>query len=312
METEPLVPFGKYKGQPITTLLNDTKYLDWCKQQEWFKKFPIVYNICVNQTIVNQNESSKTPEHNRIQNLFLEEENVKRLLGLKSFDKYNKCIQIIQDRMNCDDFHRYFEEYNIDNLTKKNIFMNIEFEGKFNWDIVIRLDSDEIANFTFKEQYNNVDRKDLELFFVTVFPLHKNEYYINWYNGRKHAGLRRYSIFCSTTYIEVKPLLGDDYPCVLRKMKQQISLTEKLNDVGKYVLLVKDFSSSTTSKEQLIQIFQQSNIKVVYLNDVIENSNMQIQSYSSDNINELKDKIKKLEEENMMLKDKLKQYETSI
>jgi hypothetical protein len=271
-----------------------------------------VYNICVNQTIVNQNESSKTPEHNRIQNLFLEEENVKRLLGLKSFDKYNKCIQIIQDRMNCDDFHRYFEEYNIDNLTKKNIFMNIEFEGKFNWDIVIRLDSDEIANFTFKEQYNNVDRKDLELFFVTVFPLHKNEYYINWYNGRKHAGLRRYSIFCSTTYIEVKPLLGDDYPCVLRKMKQQISLTEKLNDVGKYVLLVKDFSSSTTSKEQLIQIFQQSNIKVVYLNDVIENSNMQIQSYSSDNINELKDKIKKLEEENMMLKDKLKQYETSI
>jgi|694.fasta_scaffold00020_80 hypothetical protein len=312
METEPLVPFGKYKGQPITTLLNDTKYLDWCKQQEWFKKFPIVYNICVNQTIVNQNESSKTPEHNRIQNLFLEEENVKRLLGLKSFDKYNKCIQIIQDRMNCDDFHRYFEEYNIDNLTKKNIFMNIEFEGKFNWDIVIRLDSDEIVNFTFKEQYNNVDRKDLELFFVTVFPLHKNEYYINWYNGRKHAGLRRYSIFCSTTYIEVKPLLGDDYPCVLRKMKQQISLTEKLNDVGKYVLLVKDFSSSTTSKEQLIQIFQQSNIKVVYLNDVIENSNMQIQSYSSDNINELKDKIKKLEEENMMLKDKLKQYETSI
>ena len=312
METEPLVPFGKYKGQPITTLLNDTKYLDWCKQQEWFKKFPIVYNICVNQTIVNQNESSKTPEHNRIQNLFLEEENVKRLLGLKSFDKYNKCIQIIQDRMNCDDFHRYFEEYNIDNLTKKNIFMNIEFEGKFNWDIVIRLDSDEIVNFTFKEQYNNVDRKDLELFFVTVFPLHKNEYYNNWYNGRKHAGLRRYSIFCSTTYIEVKPLLGDDYPCVLRKMKQQISLTEKLNDVGKYVLLVKDFSSSTTSKEQLIQIFQQSNIKVVYLNDVIENSNMQIQSYSSDNINELKDKIKKLEEENMMLKDKLKQYETSI
>jgi len=27
----PLVPFGKYKGQPITNLLNDTKYLEWCK-----------------------------------------------------------------------------------------------------------------------------------------------------------------------------------------------------------------------------------------------------------------------------------------
>jgi len=35
MDTQslPLVPFGKYKGQPITTLMNDTKYLEWCKQQ---------------------------------------------------------------------------------------------------------------------------------------------------------------------------------------------------------------------------------------------------------------------------------------
>ena len=61
MDLEPIIPFGKYKGQPITTLLKDTNYLEWCKQQEWFKKFPIVYNICVNQTIVNQNENSKTP-----------------------------------------------------------------------------------------------------------------------------------------------------------------------------------------------------------------------------------------------------------
>ena len=68
----PLVPFGKYKGQPITTLLNDTKYLEWCKQQEWFQKFPIVYNICVNQTITTNNPYSKTPEHNRLQNMFLE------------------------------------------------------------------------------------------------------------------------------------------------------------------------------------------------------------------------------------------------
>jgi len=79
MEIEPAVPFGKYKGQPITTLLKDTNYLEWCKQQEWFKKFPIVYNICVNQTIVNQTENSKTPEHNKIQNLFLEEENQNKL-----------------------------------------------------------------------------------------------------------------------------------------------------------------------------------------------------------------------------------------
>jgi uncharacterized protein (DUF3820 family) len=78
----PLVPFGKYKGQPITTLLNDTKYLEWCKQQEWFQKFPIVYNICVNQTITSSNQNSKTPEHNKLQNLFLDNENVEKLLKI--------------------------------------------------------------------------------------------------------------------------------------------------------------------------------------------------------------------------------------
>jgi uncharacterized protein (DUF3820 family) len=55
IQSLPLVPFGKYKGQPITNLMNDTKYLEWCKQQEWFQKFPIVYNICVNQIISTSN-----------------------------------------------------------------------------------------------------------------------------------------------------------------------------------------------------------------------------------------------------------------
>ena len=65
-----IVPFGKYKGQSIINLLNDKKYLEWCKNQEWFKKFTVVYNICVNQTIITNNKDEKTPEHNRIQNLF--------------------------------------------------------------------------------------------------------------------------------------------------------------------------------------------------------------------------------------------------
>ena len=44
--------------------------------------------------------------------------------------------------------------------------------------------------------------------------------------------------------------------------------------------------------------------------DIIENT--QVQTYSPENITELKDKIKQLEEENIILKDKLKQYETFI
>lgn len=303
METEPLVPFGKYKGQPITTLLNDTKYLEWCKQQEWFKKFPIVYNICVNQTIVNQNESSKTPEHNRIQNLFLEEENVKKLLS-KVFNLKLKHLHI-----DCD------PEY------------SVKFEKQFNWDLFVD------RCIYYYCSCGTIDDCECEEYktFNNKHPIPEGS----------ELGRRLGTVYC-----EIKPVLGDDYPCLLRKMNTQIQLTNnyitKHNDQLKqsyekdwrrgycsskessiydlmqeqikpnYILLVKDFSSSTTTKEQLIQIFQQSNIKVIFLKDIMKIDNQQIQAYSSDNITELKDRIKQLEEENIILKERLKQYETSI
>ena len=33
----PIVTFGKYKGKPVTEMLADTKYVEWCKQQEFFR-----------------------------------------------------------------------------------------------------------------------------------------------------------------------------------------------------------------------------------------------------------------------------------
>ena len=34
---EPIVPFGKYKGKPITELLADTSYVNWAKQMDFLK-----------------------------------------------------------------------------------------------------------------------------------------------------------------------------------------------------------------------------------------------------------------------------------
>jgi len=250
MEIEPTVPFGKYKGQPITTLLKDTQYLEWCKQQEWFKKFPIVYNICVNQTIVNQAENSKTQEHNKIQNLFLEKENVETFLR-KVFNLKLKHLHI-----DC------FPEY------------KIKFETQYNWDLFI-----DSCHYSY---CRCPDDNDCEC--------------------RVHE--------TRDVYCEIKPLLGDDYPCVLRKMNTQIELINSY--ISKYILLVKDFASSSTTKEQLIQIFQQSKIEVIFLRDVFQNDYTKIQEYTKeDEINELKEKVIKLEEENKMLKEKLKQYENN-
>ena len=87
-------------------------------------------------------------------------------------------------------------------------------------------------------------------------------------------------------YCEIKPILGDDYPCVLRKMNTQISATEmKIGDkeYNRYVLLVDKFESSVTTDEQLIEIFKQSNIRVIFANQIIP----EIQLNQRDNVSTL-------------------------
>jgi hypothetical protein len=101
----------------------------------------------------------------------------------------------------------------------------------------------------------------------------------------------------STLYIEIKPLLGDDYPNVLRKMTTQKKLTNDKD--GIYILLIDEYSSSTTTKEELVMIFKQSNIMVVFVGDI---SNGVL----------CKPLEKNLLEENKLLKEKIKQLEEKI
>ena len=306
MDTQslPIVPFGKYKGQPITTLMNDTKYLEWCKQQEWFQRFPIVYNICVNQTITT-NQTSKTPEHNKLQNLFLENENVEKIIKIM-----NK---------------NFIYKKNIDYYNA-----TAEFEGLFNWDVIIPNivynKSKCKCNWELKEEYSCCDC------------------------GEGYEDNDRELYNCPNIYIEINPCLGDDYPSVLRKMKNQIELTKislnkqqqnELDELeykkgyvggknwseikyilknyneykGEFILLIKDFHSNNTTKEQLIEIFNQTFIKVVFTNELFDSLPSQI---ITEQVEQLQDITihstpqQETEEENKLLQEQLLQAEEKI
>jgi hypothetical protein len=66
-----IIPFGKYKGQPIQVLDNDPKYVDWLMSQDWLEKYPTVYQTLI---VNNHQEATDTPEHNAIQVLFLDDD----------------------------------------------------------------------------------------------------------------------------------------------------------------------------------------------------------------------------------------------
>jgi len=232
-QTLPLVPFGKYKGQPITALLNDTQTLNYYKDAGILQKYPMVYNICVNQTITTNNQTSKTPEHNKLQILFSDNKNnTIKLLRQVIFNK-NGSIP-----------HNSRYDY------------MVKCEGIFNWDIIIE-------NISIYKCICDANSIECEC------------------DGSNH---KYYNDIC----IEIKPLLGEDYPGVKRKMDSQILLTkneyydknaknihDKVKYIPTFVLLIEEFNASSATKEQLIKYFGSSNIKVVFIDELCENLSIQ-------------------------------------
>jgi hypothetical protein len=141
-------------------------------------------------------------------------------------------------------------------------------------------------------------------------------------------------------YCEIKPLMGDDYPCVLRKMNTQIELTnnyatnqneesdkymkEEMRRYYKtseeytydrrerhirpiYVLIIKDFNSTTTTKEQLITIFNQSHINIIFIDELFNNLPEENKLF-----NNLPEENKLLREKLLHAEGKIKQLEEEI
>lgn len=67
---EGLIPFGKYKNQPLDLLAADKPYCDWLLAQGWFvQRYPSIHTLIINHF----GEPTDTPAHNRLQLRFLDE-----------------------------------------------------------------------------------------------------------------------------------------------------------------------------------------------------------------------------------------------
>ena len=370
----PIVDFGKYKGQPVTELIADTKYAEWFKQQSGFQqKHAQIYNIVVNQTLTPQTQDSKTPEHNKLQNRFLYKNNQKQLLS-KLFN-----LNSVTDRLTAlnadEEFNKCFGKIQIPEINHKLDNSKVIFEDKFNWDVVMYYRDDQQLKFVSDLENELIDKKiyrekyDIEqteiynankltqsrsvvggrydmisFFGVSTnfdetkylqdyeenFNKHYREYRTGYYQKMisKYIDSRKYSInnteysinntgdqYSICIYIcqyqhsvccEIKPTLGDDYPNVLRKLKIQIDLTNNDKTVKfeywkQYVLIIGTFKAESATKEQLIEIFGQSGIKIVFTSEIFEQTKRNI--IQPVNIEQAKFDTTALEEEIRLLKE---------
>ena len=210
-----IVPFGKYRGQPIEMMQADRGYMQWLEAQPWVREqFPALLQI-IN---VQQTELSNTPEHNRLQNMFLDNEFAWNFMDIMLNTNQREFVKSQCEKEN--------EPYHEPKLT-------VKFEVPAITDYI------KVSNGRFH---------DVCLYY---FDRYKPDY-----------------------YIEIKPIVGDDYPNVLRQIKQNHTFTFKGRthyvDENNKVLLLEEYNGVSATKEQFMKIFEMDNIKVVFLNDVME------------------------------------------
>lgn len=245
---EPCVSFGKYKGKVYSELLRDQNYIEWCIQNGALKKNePNLYNIIINQT-VSQVDDNCTPEHNRLQNQFMELDIINRLLKSTHKEKISRLNDMLEAV----------------NLQFYKFICHWEFESYFNWDVTLRF-----TRCIFRDPSGKEYQRD------EVQGLLEGD--TKWNFNELNLELYR-----DVHIIELKPSVGDDYPNILRKMIKQSETMyidppyRSDSDVRKYTpkiqakrlydhhmfLIIEKFTSETTDFEKLKQIYKQSGIDV--------------------------------------------------
>jgi hypothetical protein len=202
-----LVPFGKYKGQPVELMLSDIEYCNWVMAQSWFReRFPTIVNVIVNRGSADDQE---TPEHNVLQAMFLEGDVCEKLANFLGL------------------------------VDPKHDISYFEVGG---WDVIVY-----VRNLkTRKERISLGWKEDGNQEFK--------------YEPRKETAT-------DTIAIECKPIVGDDYPAILRKMKTYTMPSNRRRDIDFKVLITKVFQSSVPIGS-VRKMFEASGINLMLFSDI--------------------------------------------
>lgn len=303
---EQVMPIGKYKGRSIAEIMAvDPQYIEWLTLQTWFvEKYKPTYNFIVQAGP----PSEMTPEHNALQVKFLDQQIciafAKQLLDpitLKAKfvqeakrnwpDCYNHKIKEALRELSelkrrtyyCSDigyksYHALRQQKDQHSEIAKTFYQvqsKVETEQRklLNWrKAKIDLLKRQLIELpTLELEYDIVD---LEMEFVS------DVYFILLVKLGKHF---KYGI---RYYIELKPVLGDDYPAILRQMKEQKRRAEAPDVVAhhraqrdkrqeihgmplyggggvRHVLCFGEFTARGATLDQITAIFAQSAIHVV-------------------------------------------------
>jgi uncharacterized protein (DUF3820 family) len=291
-DTPKIIPFGKYKGRLVEELLvDDPAYLQWLAGQDWFRaKFNILHQVIINRGA----EPEETPEHNAIQVKFLDDDFCVRLLdhidpqycekaitALRAGHQHNLQLigrAIVKEQENLTQAKERVARYTRDareELDKRYYSRMLEGAEKDRDRHVARVDylfrvqkefTPPIVALQFRVTRQFEERGvDVILTFSLKSTQHDvmppNDLSLVWYHydeSRDPYGWSDLSYSVGSIHIELKPVIGDDYPAILRQMKR----------TGADVLFVGAYTGQGATEEQFVQTMATAGIRVVFAREV--------------------------------------------
>ena len=228
-----IIPFGKYKGKPIIEVISKhKKYIEWLMLQNWLSE-ELRSQINVFITHGGKN-SEETPEHNRIQMIFLNRE-------------YRRAI--------CSFFYR------CPIIPKK-----VSFEAK-----VGAIFADVFFDFKTKGVTSSsrvCDKCKENTLFSRNYAFMEKPVMCDSCGRERPTSFdfKYYNPISGKMFIEIKPSVSDEYPSVLRQIKRMQEEAER----GCFVLLYGSFDSKYVSEDEFVEIFESSKIKCVSMKQLEE------------------------------------------
>ncbi len=278
-----IVPFGKYKGQPIEVLQADEEYSEWLAAQQWFReRFTDLF-----RALTASHNQTDTPEHNKMQARFLED-------GFR-----HALIRLLFD-LNAVSFHtrRNHYESGVIELLRKSIpdapplsgadrFFSERIAWQRQWaDLIVVLNGrkepfsdfiEKIKKFlpNFRAPRWNEHPADFVLKSAAEFEFYGSDLLITWSWSVPAEGS---SDIGTALLVELKPTLGDDFPAVLREIKTHIQFAGKHKyERPRAVLIVGTYSGEGATWDQVKGIFQASGITTVFESEISSCSKREIE-----------------------------------
>jgi uncharacterized protein (DUF3820 family) len=249
-----IVPFGKYKGRLVEELLvDDPDYVEWLSSQDWFRaKFVSLHQVIINRGA----EPEETPDHNALQVLFLDDGFC--LKFMRVFDPRFRADNVAEDLAQLD--RKIAAEIKLEQERREEVELRNE-EHKNPPDGKWSLSAWERKCAAEKKLQESTDR------------IKSLKYDLAW-TGHRFQFDRRFEVkgvdvilevkkpYWVHLMIEIKPVVSDNYPAVLRQMRGTWDRDYR------QVLFLERYTGIGATREQFIQTFKSAGIRVIFRDEV--------------------------------------------